>query len=35
MGTIAVETTALGFEALAGLEKVKAILEDQPIHLIQ
>lgn len=34
-GAIAVETTALGFEALASLENVKAILEDQPIHLIQ
>jgi hypothetical protein len=33
LGTIPVETTAAGINALAGSEHVKAILEDQPIAL--
>jgi hypothetical protein len=34
LGCIPVETTAAGITALAASERVKAILEDQPISLI-
>jgi hypothetical protein len=34
LGSLPVETTAAGIKALASSRWVKAILEDQPIHLI-
>jgi hypothetical protein len=34
LGSLPVETTAAGIRALASSRWVKAILEDQPIHLI-
>ena len=33
LGSIAVETTALGIRALANIKNIKAILEDQPVFL--
>ena len=35
LGSVPVETTAAGIKALAASEHVKAILEDQPIALVQ
>lgn len=34
LGCIPIETTARGIRALASLDKVKAIMEDQPISLL-
>lgn len=35
LGCVAVETTVAGIKALASSDRVRAILEDQPISLIQ
>lgn len=35
LGTIAVETTPEGMEALKSLENVDGVIEDQPISLIR
>ncbi len=35
LGSVGVESTAAGFRALAELDAVKAILEDQPVHLLR
>jgi hypothetical protein len=34
LGSLPVETTAAGFRALAASDRVKAILEDQPVSLL-
>ncbi len=35
LGCIPIETTARGIKALATLDKVKAIMEDQPVSLLR
>ena len=35
LGTVAVETTPVGIDALAALDCVQSIMEDQPITLIE